>query len=318
MADQVAVLFPGQGSQFVGMGQSLVGEAAAREVFAEADEALGFGLSALCWDGPEDQLQRTEFAQPAILAHSIAAFRVAEPRLLDAGQSVGVMAGHSLGEWSALVAAGCLPLAQALQLVRLRGRLMQEAVPEGQGAMAAILGLARDVIEQVCAEVAHSQPGPGEVVVCATHNDAANNVISGHAAAVARASAVCVERGALRALPLAVSAPFHSPLMQPAGERLARALIGVDFAAPRVPIRSTIVENLLADPSAFAGLLVDQMVAPVLWQEAVSAMSAAGYTRAIACGPAGAVPGLVKRTARSLKVRVVCEAADLAELSDTQ
>lgn len=304
-------MFPGQGSQFVGMGQSLCREAAAREVFAEADDALGFALSALCWEGPEGQLTRTEFAQPAILAHSIAAYRVAESRLRDAGQSVGVMAGHSLGEWSALVAAGCLPLAEALRLVRLRGRLMQEAVPEGQGTMAAILGLPRDVIEQVCAEVAQ-----GDVVVCATHNDAANNVISGHVAAVARASAACVERGALRALPLAVSAPFHSPLMRPAGERLAEALAGIPFLAPRVPVRSTVADGELGDPRTFASLLVDQMVAPVLWQEAVAALSAAGYVRAVACGPASAVPGLVKRTARSLKVRVLCEAEDLAAVDD--
>ncbi len=301
-----AVLFPGQGSQYLGMGQSLQREPLARQVFEEADSVLGFSLSSLCWGGPEAELQRTEFAQPAILAHSIAAFRVVESRLLDAGVTIGVMAGHSLGEWSALVAAGALPLAKTLELVRLRGRLMQEAVPAGQGAMAAILGLPRADIERACHEAA-----AGEVVVCAAHNDAANHVISGHAAAVARAGELCVQRGAMRAIPLAVSAPFHSPLMHPAGVLLAEVVQGLAFAPLRVPIRSTIVDATLDGTLQLGTLLVEQMVAPVLWQEAVSALATAGYTQAVACGPAAAVPGMVKRTARGLKVRVVAEALEL-------
>lgn len=321
MTAPVVLLFPGQGSQFVGMGQSLcAAEPAARAVYAEADEALGFGLAELCWSGPEDRLTRTEFAQPAILTHSIAALRVAEAR---GGWQATAVAGHSLGEWTALVAAGALSLADAVRLVHLRGQLMQEAVPVGVGAMSAVLGLDRALVEAACAEAVSADPVSADpvsagtagaaVVVVATHNDAANLVISGHAGAVARAGALCVARGALRALPLPVSAPFHSPLMAPAALRLAEHLTGIRFAPLQIPVRSTIVDQLLEGQPDWRGLLTQQMCDPVLWQEAVAAMVAGGAQRALALGPAVAVPGLVKRTSRALKVRVLCEYADFAE-----
>lgn len=303
MSAEYVLLFPGQGSQQVGMGRRLAQqERTARRVFDEADAALGFALSSLCWDGPQEQLLRTEFAQPAILTHSIAALRVAQER---GGWRPTAAAGHSLGEWTALVAAGSLTLTQAVRLVHLRGQFMQTAVPLGAGAMTAVLGLALEHVEAACRGAAQ-----GEVVVAATHNDAAHVVISGHAAAVARAEALCAERGALKCVPLPVSAPFHSPLMAPAAERLAEALAGVSFLAPEFPIRSTIVERFLDEPGRFADLLVLQMTAPVLWQEAIAALAAAGPGGALAFGPAAAVPGLVKRTARGLRVRVLGEPED--------
>ncbi len=302
------LLFPGQGLQFVGMGQALAAQVPeAKVVFQEADDALGFSLSRLCWEGPEAELTRTEFAQPAILTHAIAALRAAETRM---DLQVSAAAGHSLGEWTALVAAGALDLAPAVQLVRKRGQLMQDAVPQGQGAMSTILGLEREAIEAACLEAAQ-----GDVVVCATHNDASHCVISGHSAAVERAAALCLERGAMRVVPLPVSAPFHSPLMAPAALRLREALEGVQFRAPKLPIRSTVVDGFITPDTDLRELLVLQMTAPVLWQEAIAALAQAGATKALALGPAAAVPGLVKRTARGLKTIVVSEPPDLEKLA---
>ncbi|MBM4344633.1 MAG: ACP S-malonyltransferase [Deltaproteobacteria bacterium] len=303
--DGKVLLFPGQGAQFVGMGRSLVERyPAARAVFDQADEALGFALSELCWNGPEDRLVQTEFAQPAILTHSLAAWAA-----LNAERRTGVRAavGHSLGEWSALVAAAALTLADAVRLVRLRGRLMQQATPFGVGAMAAILGLDGAAVAQACAEA-----GCGEVVSVAGDNDGSNQVIAGHAAAVQRASELCLARGALRALPLPVSAPFHCALMAPAADPLREALRAVRFGPLAFPVRSTADDVWHGEADTTRELLVAQLTQPVLWRGAIAELAAAGATAALALGPAGSVPGMVKRTARSLKVQVVCEADELA------
>ena len=308
------LLFPGQGAQFVGMGEALAEQSPeARAVFQAADDALGFSLSKLCWQGPEADLMRTEHAQPAILTHSIAALRAVQAQQ---PLQVRAVAGHSLGEWTALVAAGALGLEQAVRLVHLRGQLMQAAVPAGVGAMSAILGLDRPAIELACAEA--TLISEGGIVVCATHNDAANSVISGHVQAVARASELCLARGAMRALALPVSAPFHSPLMVPAAEQLAKALSSVRFGGLAWPLRSTVLDGYLPDTDCLYAVLVEQMTAAVLWQEAIEALAQSGATRALALGPAAAVPGLVKRTARGLKVTVVSEPADLAKWAAVQ
>ncbi len=304
MSDKL-LLFPGQGAQFVGMGRSLAERyPAARAVFAEADEALGFALAELCWNGPEERLVQTEFAQPAILTHSLAAWAA-----VQADQSVTVRAavGHSLGEWSALVAAGALSLSDAVRLVRLRGRFMQEATPLGVGSMAAILGLDAAAVAQACTEA-----GQGEVVSVAGDNDASNQVIAGHAAAVQRAAHLCIERGAMRVVPLPVSAPFHCALMAPAAERLAEALASVKFGALTFPVRSTAADAWHGADRDARTLLVAQVTQPVLWRGAIAELAVAGATAGLALGPASSVPGMVKRTARGLKVQTVGEAEDLA------
>lgn len=307
---KTALLFPGQGSQKVGMGAALARElAAARRVFEEADEALGAPLSRLCWEGPEAELVRTENTQPAILTTSIAVLRAIEAE----GGPLGfdVAAGHSLGEWSALVAAGALEFADAVRLVRLRGRAMQEAVPEGQGAMAAILGLDPAAVGEVCAAAAE-----GQVVQPANFNGAGQVVISGHAAAVERAMAAARARGAMRAVPLQVSAPFHCPLMQPAADRMREALAEVKVGAMRVPV----VSNVEAAPNQEAGrvveLLVRQVTAPVRWEESVQRLAQEGVTRAYELGAGSVLRGLVKRIAKEMVVQSVGEPAEVRTLKE--
>jgi [acyl-carrier-protein] S-malonyltransferase len=300
---KLAALFPGQGSQVVGMGRDLAERwAAAREVFEAADRGLGVALSALCWQGPEEALRLTENTQPALLAHSIAAWRV----LVAAGIRVEAVAGHSLGEYSAVVAAGGLSLEDALAAVRLRGRLMQQAVPVGAGAMAAVLGLDD---EQVVAACADATAGGEGVVVAANFNSPGQVVIAGDAAAVERAIARCSEMGARRALPLPVSAPFHSPLMAPAREGLEPTLRDLRFAQLEVPVYRNVDAAPVASPGDVRDGLIRQVDAPVLWRATVERMRADGFDTFLEVGTGNVLSGLVRRIDRQAR----CLAAGTVE-----
>ncbi len=304
----LALLFPGQGSQEVGMGRD-VAEAspAARRVFEEADEALGFSLSQMCFEGPEEVLRPTEIQQPAVLATSIALLRALEER---AAVAPAFVLGHSLGEYTALVAAGALGLADAVSLVHARGRFMQEAVAEGQGAMAAVLGAAPDVVEGACRDAAEAT---GEVVAPANYNGPAQTVVAGTAAGVAQAGELAKERGARRVTPLPVSAPFHCALMQPAADKLAPELARTAFRDPAVPV----VHNVDASPGDASGRLADlltrQVTAPVRFTECVERLAADGTRRVLEVGPGRVLCGLVARIDRGLERM---NAGSLAELDE--
>jgi [acyl-carrier-protein] S-malonyltransferase len=290
----VAFVFPGQGSQQVGMGRALA-EAfpESRQVFEEAGSALGFGLSRLCFEGPEAELQLTANTQPAILAASVAALRP----LVARGARPAWVAGHSLGEYSALVAAGALSLADALRTVRRRGQYMQEAVPVGVGAMAAILGLDLPSIEEACRQAAE-----GEVVSPANVNSPGQVVIAGHAAAVVRASERCKAAGAKRAVRLPVSAPFHCALMKPAQDRLAPDLARLAFRDPGVPLVNNVDARVVRDASSCRDGLVRQVSGAVRWQESVERLVREGVTTFVEVGPGKVLGGLVKKIARDARV----------------
>lgn len=290
----LAFVFPGQGSQQVGMGRALAESfAESREVFAEADAALGFPLSRLCFEGPESELQLTANTQPAILAASIAALRP----LVARGVRPDWVAGHSLGEYSALVAASSLSLADALRTVRRRGQYMQEAVPVGTGAMAAILGLDLASIQAACREAAQ-----GETVSPANVNSPGQVVIAGHAAAVERASALCKEKGAKRAVPLPVSAPFHCALMQPAQERLAPELAALAFSDPAPPLVNNVDAEVVREAAACRAGLVRQVSGTVRWQESVERLVREGVTSFVEVGPGSVLSGLVRKIAKGARV----------------
>lgn len=301
-------MFPGQGSQKVGMGRALA-EAfpESRAVFDEADQAVGFALSRLCAEGPEDQLQLTANTQPAILATSVAAQRA----LLTRGIVPDWVAGHSLGEYSALVAAGVLSLRDAAAVVRRRGQYMQEAVPVGQGAMAAILGLDLAAIEQACRDAAQ-----GEVVSPANINSPGQVVIAGHAAAVDRASELCKKAGAKRAIRLPVSAPFHCALMMPAQERLARDLAAVSFSPAQVPIVNNVDARAVRSGDECRDGLVRQVSATVRWQESVERLAAEGVDTFVEVGPGLVLSGLVKKIAKDARVLGVEDPASLQATAD--
>jgi [acyl-carrier-protein] S-malonyltransferase len=299
----VAFVFPGQGSQKVGMGKDLAAafpESAA--VFAEADTALGFSLSGLCFEGPESDLQLTANTQPAILATSLAAFSA----LVARAPRPDWVAGHSLGEYSALVAAGTLSLGDAVKTVRQRGQFMQEAVPVGVGAMAAILGLDLPAIEKACADSAQ-----GEVVAPANINSPGQVVIAGHAAAVARASDACKAAGAKRAVPLPVSAPFHCALMRPAQERLRPVLAALPFPDPKVPLVNNVDAQPVEEGASARDGLVRQVSATVRWQESIEWLAAQGVTTFVEVGPGTVLSGLVKKIAKGATVLNVEDPASL-------
>jgi [acyl-carrier-protein] S-malonyltransferase len=302
----VAFIFPGQGSQAPGMGRELALKyAAAREVFEEADEALSFALSELCFNGPAEELQLTENTQPAILAASVAALRAAEAEGLPRPDFV---AGHSLGEYSALVAAGALKLRDALRVVRQRGRYMQEAVPVGAGAMAAILGADIEAVEAACAEARQG----GEVCGPANINSPGQIVIAGSAAAVERAIPLLKARGAKRAVPLKVSAPFHCALMLPAQERLAADLEKVEFKDLSVPLVSNVDARVVREGAQARESLVRQVSSPVRWRESVELLAREGVETFVEVGPGKVLCGLVRQTAPQARCLNVEDAASLA------
>ncbi|MFO1104927.1 MAG: ACP S-malonyltransferase [Amaricoccus sp.] len=295
-----AFVFPGQGAQVIGMGRDLA-EAfpAARAVFEEVDAALGERLSALIWDGEIAELTLTANAQPALMATSLAAFRAMEAEGFGIERAAFV-AGHSLGEYSALCAAGSLALADTARLLRLRGRAMQEAVPVGEGAMAALLGLDLAAAEAVAAEAAE-----GAVCAAANDNDPAQVVVSGARAAVERAVTLAKARGAKRALLLPVSAPFHCALMAPAAEAMRAALADVAIAAPAVPLVANVRAVAVSDPDTIRALLVEQVTGRVRWRESVLWMAGAGVTEMIEIGAGKALSGMIRRIDKELAVRAV-------------
>lgn len=299
-----AFIFPGQGSQYPGMGKDLADNfPVARHLFEEADDALGSKLSTLCFDGPEEQLKLTANTQPAILTASIAALRVLQA---ETGVAADYLAGHSLGEYSALVASGSISFADAVRTVRARGTFMQEAVPVGVGAMAAILGVEPDMLAEICAEASQ-----GEVVSPANFNSPGQIVIAGHTSAVNRAIEIAKARGFRKAMLLPVSAPFHSSLMVPAGERLAGVLEPIIVNDLCAPVVTNVEAKPNNDKSRVKELLVRQVSAPVLWDAAVREMVALGVAEFVEIGPGKVLSGLVKRIDKGVVAKNVEDAAGM-------
>ena len=300
---KLAMVFPGQGSQSVGMLTGYAGLAGVDGVRAAAEAALGADFLKLLDQGPAEQLGLTVNTQPAMVTAALAAYRA---WLAAGGPAPAIVAGHSLGEYSALVAAGSLTLEDALPLVRFRAQAMQQAVPEGQGAMAAILGLDDDAARAACAEAAQ-----GEVVQAVNFNAPGQVVIAGHKAAVNRAIDACKARGAKRAMPLPVSAPFHSSLMQPAADALAPYLEKVPVSAPAVPVINNVDVKIETDPKAIRDALVRQAAAPVRWAETIRSMAEQGVTHVVECGPGKVLAGMVKRIDPKLQGIAAADRASL-------
>ncbi len=311
MVGAIAFVFPGQGSQHVGMGKRLCEQfPIARQVFAEADDALGFALSQLCFTGPEPDLKLTEHTQPAILAVSIAALRVLEG---ETSLRPAFVAGHSLGEYSALIAAGAMNFASAVKIVRERGRLMQQAVPAGEGAMAVVLGLEMDAVNSLCADAAQ-----GEVVSPANFNGGGQIVIAGGKNAVSRAMNLAKERGAKRVVELPVSAPFHCELMRPAAQGLERILDEVVIRPLTIGVVTNVEAEVNFAPDRVKPLLVEQAVRPVRWEETVRKLSVLGCRHAIEVGPGKVLRGLIKRIVPDMETNNFEAPEDLARLVEAK
>ncbi len=305
-----AFIFPGQGAQTIGMGRDLAETyAAARAVFEEVDEALGQNLSHLIWEGDQDELTLTANAQPALMATSMAAVRALEAEGFAFKDHASFVAGHSLGEYSALCAAGSLSVADTAKLLRIRGDAMQKATPKGQGAMAAILGLDFDTVADLASDAAE-----GDVCQAANDNDPAQVVISGHAAAVERAVELAKARGAKRAVMLPVSAPFHCALMQPAADAMAGALASVTLNAPVVPLVGNVMAGPSNDPALIRDNLITQVTGRVRWRESVMWMAQNDVTEAWEVGAGKALSGMVKRIASEMETKAIGTAADIAAL----
>lgn len=305
----IAFVFPGQGAQTIGMGKALA-EAypAAKAIFDEVDEALGESLSQLIWEGDIETLTLTQNAQPALMATSLAAMRALEAEGLGI-EKAAFVAGHSLGEYSALAAAGAISVADTARLLRTRGRAMQSAVPVGEGAMAAILGLDLEAVRAVADEAAQ-----GEVCQAANDNDPTQVVVSGAKAAVERAAEIAKEKGAKRAVMLPVSAPFHCALMQPAADAMAEALAGVEIKSPAVPLIANVRADAVTDPDEIRKLLVEQVTGSVRWRESVQAMAAKGVTEFWEIGAGKALSGMVRRINREIACSAVGTPDDIAKL----
>jgi [acyl-carrier-protein] S-malonyltransferase len=303
-SEQLAFVFPGQGSQKVGMLAELAADyPVIQETFAEASTVLGYDLWALIQEGPQEELNLTERTQPMLLTASVALWKVWQQK---GGAQPSLMAGHSLGEWSALVCSGVVAFADAVKLVQLRGKYMQQAVPAGVGAMAAIIGLDDAAINAACEAAAGD-----EVVSAVNFNSPGQVVIAGHAGAVERAIAACKEAGAKRAMPLPVSAPFHTSLMQPAADNLAEQIRATEFSTPNVPVVHNVNAKTETDPARIQELMIEQIYTPVLWVDCTRALVDAGVTQVVECGPGKVLSGLCRRIQKSLSAFATETPADL-------
>lgn len=308
-----ALVFPGQGSQAIGMAMGLAESfTEARDVLAEVDDALSFKLSALMKEGPEADLTATQNAQPAIMAASLAAFRVMQKQLgFHFPDGAAYVAGHSLGEYSALTAAGALTIAEAARLLRTRGEAMQAAVPTGQGGMVAVIGPELAAVEEIV-KIARERAPAGEIIEIANHNSTNQIVLSGSTKGMEMAIAVAKEKGAKRALPLAVSAPFHCSLMAPAANVMETALAASNLKAPAVPLIANVTADLVSDPVQIKTLLVQQVTGMVRWVDSIEKLKTLGVTRMIEIGHGNVLAGLIKRITPEVTVVNIGSPADLA------